>query len=106
MDELLAILAMHSSHQKAIEEMGELGAVPCLLSLIRECTCARNKENCIAILHSIYLNDRAKWKEMREEENTHGTISELAENGTSRAKRKASGILERLNRIVNIVHTS
>ncbi|KAG2672622.1 hypothetical protein I3760_13G050800 [Carya illinoinensis] len=105
-DELLAILAMLSSHQKAIEEMGELGAIPCLLSIIRESPCARNKENCIAILHSICLNDRTKWKEMREEENTHRTISDLAENGTSRAKRKASGILERLNRIVNIVHTS
>ncbi|KAG7946497.1 hypothetical protein I3843_14G042200 [Carya illinoinensis] len=105
-DELLAILAMLSSHQKAIEEMGELGAVPCLLSIIRESTCGRNKENCIAILHSICLNDRTKWKEMREEENAHRTISELAENGTSRAKRKACGILERLNRIVNIVHTS
>lgn len=105
-DELLAILAMLASHQKAIEEMGELGAVPCLLSIMRESTCGRNKENCIAILHTICSNDRTKWKEMREEENTYGTISELAENGTSRAKRKASGILERLNRIVNIMHTS
>lgn len=105
-DELVAILAMLSSHQKAIEEMGELGAVPCLLSIIRESTCGRNKENCIAILHTICLHDRTKWKELKEEENTHGTISDLAENGTSRAKRKASGILERLNRSVHIVHTS
>lgn len=105
-DELLAILAMLSNHPKAIEEMGEVGAVPCLLSIIRESSCGRNKENCIAILHSICLNDRTKWKEMREEENTYGTISDLAKNGTSRAKRKASSILERLNRIVNIIHTS
>ncbi|KAE8037815.1 hypothetical protein FH972_010370 [Carpinus fangiana] len=105
-DELLAILAMLSSHQKAIEEMGELGAVSCLLSIIRESSCGRNKENCIAILHTICLYDRTKWKEMREEENTHGTISELAENGTSRAKKKANDILGRLNRIVNIMHTS
>lgn len=105
-DELLAILAMLSSHQKAIAEMGELGAVSCLLSIIRESNCGRNKENCIAILHTICLNDRTKWREMREEENNHGTISELAENGSSRAKRKANDILERLNRIVNIMHTS
>lgn len=105
-DELLAILAMLSNHPKAIEEMGEVGAVPCLLSIIRESSCGRNKENCIAILHSICLNDRTKWKELREEENTYGTISDLAKNGTSRAKRKASSILERLNRIVNIMHTS
>jgi hypothetical protein len=105
-DELLAILAMLSNHQKAIEEMGDLGAVSCLLRIIRESSCGRNKENCIAILHTLCLNDRTKWKEMREEESTHGTISELAKNGTSRAKRKANDILERLNRIVNIMHTS
>lgn len=105
-DELLTILAMLSSHPKVVEEMGDLGAVPCLLSIIRESSCARNKENCIAILHTICLSDRTKWKVMREEEKAYGTISQLAQNGTSRAKRKASGILERLNRAVNITHTA
>ncbi|KAJ4829276.1 U-box domain-containing protein 9 [Turnera subulata] len=105
-DELLAILAMLSSNQKAVEEMGELGAVPCLLKIIRESNCERNKENCIAILHTICLNDRTKWKQMREEENAYGTISKLSRDGTSRAKRKASGIIERLNRAVNLTHTA
>ncbi|PQQ13781.1 U-box domain-containing protein 9 isoform X1 [Prunus yedoensis var. nudiflora] len=92
-DELLAILAMLSSHPKAVEEMGELGAVPCLLRVIRETNCGRNKENCIAVLHTICLNDRTKWKEIREEENTYGTISELAQNGTSRSKGKLVAFL-------------
>lgn len=105
-DELLAILAMLSTDQRAIEELGELGAVSCLLSIIRESSCARNKENCIAILHTICYNDRTKWREIREEEKTYGTISQLAQNGTSRAKRKASGILDRLNRAVNLTHTA
>ncbi|XVF32097.1 hypothetical protein REPUB_Repub17cG0052700 [Reevesia pubescens] len=105
-DELLAILAMLSSHQRAVEEMGELGAVPCLLRIVRESTCERSKENCIAILHIVCLNDRTKWKALREEESTHGTISKLAQDGTSRAKRKANGILERLRRAVNITHTA
>ncbi|KAB2074751.1 hypothetical protein ES319_A07G172300v1 [Gossypium barbadense] len=105
-DELLAILAMLSTHQRAIEEIGELGGVPCLLHIIRESTCERNKENCIAILHIVCLNDRTKWKALREEESTHGTISKLAQDGTSRAKRKANGILERLRRAVNITHTA
>lgn len=105
-DELLAILAMLSSNQRAVEELGDLGAVQCLLGIMRESSCARNKENCIAILHNICFNDRTKWKEMREEENTYGTISQLAKNGTSRAKRKASGILERLNRAYNLTHTA
>jgi hypothetical protein len=46
---ILAILAMLASHQKAIEEIGELGAVPCWLSIIRESICGRNEEkDCIA----------------------------------------------------------
>ncbi|KAK6163682.1 hypothetical protein DH2020_000546 [Rehmannia glutinosa] len=105
-DELLSILAMLSTNQRAIEEMGELGAVSCLLGIIRETSCARNKENCIAILYTICFNDRSKWKEMREEESINRTISQLARNGTTRAKRKANGILERLNRAVNITHTA
>ncbi|KAH8517612.1 hypothetical protein H0E87_005512 [Populus deltoides] len=105
-DELLAILAVLASHQKVVEELGNSGAVPCLLRIIRESTCDRNKENCIAILHTICLNDRTKWKVMRDEESSYGTISKLARHGTSRAKRKANGILERLNRAVNLTHTA
>ncbi|KAB5569789.1 hypothetical protein DKX38_003582 [Salix brachista] len=105
-DELLAILAVLASHQKVVDELGDLGAVPCLLRIIRESTCDRNKENCIAILHTICLNDRTKRRAMRDEESAYGTISKLARHGTSRAKRKANGILERLNRAVNLTHTS
>ncbi|CAK7349413.1 unnamed protein product [Dovyalis caffra] len=105
-DELLAILAILASHQKVVEELGDFGAVPCLLRIIRESTCERNKENCIAILHTICLNDRTKWKAIRDEERTYGTVSKLARDGTSRAKRKANGILERLNRAVNLTHTA
>lgn len=105
-DEFLAILAILSSHPRAVEEMGETGAVPSLLSVMRESDCARNKENCIATLYTICYGDRTKWKDMREEESMYGTISQLAQNGTSRSKRKASGILERLNRSVNLTHTA
>ncbi|XP_028800726.1 U-box domain-containing protein 9-like [Neltuma alba] len=105
-DELLAILALLSSHQKAVQDMVDLAAVPNLLSIMRESNCERNKENCIAILQTICQYDRAKLKEIKEEEITFKTITDLALNGTSRAKRKASGILERLNRAVNITHTA
>ncbi|KAF3625394.1 U-box domain-containing protein 9 [Capsicum annuum] len=105
-DELLAILAMLSNNQKAVEEMGDLGAVPCLLNIIRESSCARSKENCIAVLYTICCCDRTKWKTIRDEEKTYGTISELVQNGTARAKRKASSILDRLNKAVNLTHTA
>ncbi|XP_052187918.1 U-box domain-containing protein 9-like [Diospyros lotus] len=105
-DELLAVLAVLSSHEKAIEEMGELGAVPCLLSIIKENTCDRSKENCVAILYTICSKDRSKLWEIMEEENANGTISSLAQSGTPRAKRKANGILERLDKIISFAYTS
>ncbi|KAL8143802.1 hypothetical protein V2J09_016834 [Rumex salicifolius] len=105
-DELLAILAMLSTHQRTIEELGELGAVSCLLGIIRESSCAQNKENCIAILYSVCMNDRTKLREMRNEERAYSTLSKLGRDGTSRAKRKVNGILERLERAMLLTHTA
>ncbi|KAK9159790.1 hypothetical protein Syun_006131 [Stephania yunnanensis] len=108
-DELVTILALLANHQRAVDELGYLGAVSSMLSLIRdENICPRSKENCIAVLYSIALNDRTKWKEIREEESTNHTISLLVKNGTSRAQRKAAGLLERVNRGAagNFTHTA
>jgi len=54
----------------------------------------RSKENCVAILYIIFFNDKTKRKEIKDEI-ANGTLSKLAQCGTSRAKRKASGILDR-----------
>ncbi|KAK9726648.1 hypothetical protein RND81_05G228100 [Saponaria officinalis] len=105
-DELLAILAMLSTNQRAVEELPELGGVPVLLNVVRESACARNRENCIAILYMICTNDRTKLRDLREEERAYGTLSHLVQDGTSRAKRKASGILDRLNRALLTTHTA
>uniref|UniRef100_A0A2C9VCA8 RING-type E3 ubiquitin transferase n=1 Tax=Manihot esculenta TaxID=3983 RepID=A0A2C9VCA8_MANES len=105
-DELLAILAMLASHQKAVEETRELGAVSCLLSIIRRGTSERNKEYCAAILHTVCLNDRTTWREFKDEENGNHTLSKLAVNGNSRARRKAKGILERLVSADIIIHNA
>ncbi|KAJ0244344.1 U-box domain-containing protein 9 [Hirschfeldia incana] len=105
-DELLAILAMLVTHWKAVEELGELGGVFWLLKITRESECKRNKENAIVILHTICFSDRTKWKEIKEEESSHGTITRLAREGTSRAQRKANGILDRLRKAMNLTHTA
>lgn len=104
--ELLAILALLSVHQKAVDEMDELNVVPLLLSIIKESSCENSKENCIAILYTTCYNDRVKLREIKAEEAKNGTISRLARMGTSRARRKANGILERLNRYALITHTA
>ncbi|KAJ7973584.1 RING-type E3 ubiquitin transferase [Quillaja saponaria] len=105
-DELLAIIALLSSHPKAVEDMSEIGAVPCLLEIIRVSTSERTKENCVAILYSICFNDRTTWRDIRQEEKINNTISKLAQSGTSRAKRKANGILERLSKGPSLTHTA
>lgn len=96
-DELLAILALLSTHREAVEEMCDLDTVPCLLNIMRESESEINRENCVAILYTICNRDGTKMKEIREEENANGTLSMLAQCGTSRAQRKAKCILEGLN---------
>ncbi|CAG7868857.1 unnamed protein product [Brassica rapa] len=105
-DELLAILAMLVTHWKAVEELGDLGGVSWLLKITRESECKRNKENAIVILHTVCFSDRTKWKEIKEEESSYGTITKLAREGTSRAQRKANGILDRLRKAMNLTHTA
>ncbi|GMH02461.1 hypothetical protein Nepgr_004300 [Nepenthes gracilis] len=87
-DELLEILTMPSTHQKVVEELGEIGADQCLLPIIRETPCDQTKENCIAILHPLSMNDQIKLRETRQKENAFGTLSQLARDETLRAKKK------------------
>lgn len=96
-DELLALLALLSTHSKAVEALGNHGAVPFLLELLRESISERSKENCVAVLCTIFFNDKTRRKEIKDDEIANGTLSKIAQCGTLRAKRKASGILDRLN---------
>ncbi|KAF3780331.1 U-box domain-containing protein 9 [Nymphaea thermarum] len=100
-DESLAILAILSSNQQALEEIGRNGGTRCVLDIIRESTSGRNRENAVAVLHAVCWNDRTKLKEVREEEDENGSLTVLSQNGTSRARRKAASILERLRRVAN-----
>nr|XP_019702381.1 U-box domain-containing protein 9 isoform X1 [Elaeis guineensis] len=93
----LAILTLLSGDPDAMEQIAENG-MPCLLGIMRESTCDRNKENAVAAVFAVCLHDRWMLREVGKEENLHGTISALAQNGTTRARRKATGILERLKK--------
>ncbi|XP_050382627.1 U-box domain-containing protein 9-like [Argentina anserina] len=103
---LLTTLAIISTNQKAIQDLCDLGAVSCLIKIIRESDCERNKENCIVIIYNICFRSRSKLKEIKDEEMANGTVSRLAQSGTSRAKRKATGILARLNKTGSITNTA
>ncbi|TXG66212.1 hypothetical protein EZV62_007487 [Acer yangbiense] len=95
-EELLAILALLSSQEEAVEEMGKLGAVSHLLTILKKSNCPRTKENCVAILYDICLKDPTNLDDIRLDERKNNTLGNmLIEGETSRAKRKASGILKR-----------
>jgi hypothetical protein len=105
-DECLAILALLSSDHETVEEIGEAGGVASMLCIIKEDQCKRNKENAAAVLFSICMYDRRKLREVAEDEKQSGSLALLAQNGTSRARRKAAAILEKLKRIMIYIHHS
>jgi hypothetical protein len=97
-DESLALLAMVAAHHEAAEAMGNAGAVSCLMDIIKDGSQhPRNKENAVVTLQAICLNDRSHFKKMRGDRNgCINALIDLSESGTSRAKRKASAILDRM----------
>ncbi|XP_038890637.1 U-box domain-containing protein 9-like [Benincasa hispida] len=105
-DELISILALLSTDVNAIDEMCKLNAVPCMLGIIRETDSQRVKENCALMLLAICTTDQSQLKKIRKDENENGTISELSKIGNSRARRKASSILDRLHRAGSRTHTA
>ncbi|KAL0358733.1 UNVERIFIED_CONTAM: U-box domain-containing protein 9 [Sesamum angustifolium] len=106
-DEMLAILATLSSHQHAVEEMDEHGMIFCLFEMLRENNISeQSKEHCVAIIYAMCFSDRTKLRKIREVDDAYETLHRVARTGTSRAKRKASSILERLNRFAFVSHTA
>ncbi|KAJ9547932.1 hypothetical protein OSB04_020475 [Centaurea solstitialis] len=105
-EESLPILDMLSNNRRAIEEMHDFGAVSVLIALMKESSSEQEKENCIATLYNICYNDRTKWKELRDEEKAYKILSELVQNGTKRAKRKAGELRDRVCGSVNRTHTT
>ncbi|KAA0061413.1 U-box domain-containing protein 9-like [Cucumis melo var. makuwa] len=105
-DKLISILALLCTDVKAIDEMCKFDVVPCMLRFIRETESQRIKENCASILFAICTTDQSQLRKIQEDENKNETILELSKNGNSRASRKATGILERMQRAASRTHTS
>lgn len=104
--ESLAILALVSGHKEVAEEIVEADGVTFLLEIVRESSCARNKENAVVVIYSVCVDHRMKLREIGEEETLYGTISDLVTTGSSRARRKATGILERIRKTTHTTHYS
>ncbi|CAL5426986.1 unnamed protein product [Camellia sinensis] len=93
---LLTVLTLLSSQQQAVEELGELGAVPWLLKIMRTTNDETNMVNCAAILLDICKRDNSKRKEMWEAETATGTISRVAVSKNPKASRNGNAILDKL----------
>ncbi|XP_022744040.1 U-box domain-containing protein 9-like [Durio zibethinus] len=105
-DELLGILALLSTHHNAIDELGEPDTLRCLLQIIKDSGSERTKENCVAILYNVCSKDLTLLMVISAEEIQKHTLAELADTGTTRARRKASGIIAKIHKAFPTVHTA
>ncbi|XP_062185728.1 U-box domain-containing protein 9-like [Phragmites australis] len=105
-DESLAILALLSSNHEMVEIITEFDGTACMLRAIKDSECSRNKENAVVVLFSICTYNRTKLKEVDADECINGSLALLVRNGTSRARRKAAAILEKMKRTMHNRHSS
>ncbi|KAL3530738.1 hypothetical protein ACH5RR_010060 [Cinchona calisaya] len=97
-DEALAILAILASHPEGKAAIGSAEAVPVLVDVIGNGS-PRNKENAAAVLVHLCSGDQQHLVEAQEL-GVMGHLLDLAQNGTERGRRKATQLLERMNRFV------
>ncbi|KAK4375133.1 hypothetical protein RND71_005810 [Anisodus tanguticus] len=95
-DEALAILAILSSHPEGKTTIGAAGAVPVLVNVITNGS-PRNKENAAAVLVHLCSGDQHHLVDVQEL-GVMGPLLDLVQNGTERGRRKATQLLERINR--------
>lgn len=96
-DEALAILAILSSHPEGKVAIGQADPIPVLVEVIRTSS-PRNRENAAAILWSLCTGD-GQYLKLAKDLGAEEVLRELSESGTDRAKRKASSVLELLQRV-------
>lgn len=96
-DEALAILAILASHLEGKVAIGQADPVPVLVEVIRTGS-PRNRENAAAILWSLCTGD-VQYLKLAKDLGAEEVLRELSETGTDRAKRKASSVLELLQRV-------
>jgi len=100
-DESLAILTILSSHEEGARAIGEARALSLLMEYIKAEGSPRNRENAVVILSALCSNDPRYLKEMKNSDRGGGytqALIDLSLTGTSRARRKANALLDRIQR--------
>ncbi|KAG4394353.1 hypothetical protein GLYMA_20G013200v4 [Glycine max] len=96
-DEALTIMSVLASHQEAKVAIVKASTIPVLIDLLRT-GLPRNKENAAAILLALCKRD-ADNLACISRLGALIPLSELARNGTERAKRKATSLLEHIHKL-------
>lgn len=99
-DEALAILAILASNSEGRAAIGAAKSVPILVNLIGTGS-PRNRENAAAVLVHLCMGDKRHLVEAKEL-GVIGLLMDLAENGTDRGKRKATQLLDQINRFTEL----
>ncbi|XP_050368527.1 U-box domain-containing protein 13 [Argentina anserina] len=97
-DEALAILAILSSHPEGKAAIGAAEAVPVLVEVIGNGS-PRNRENAAAVMVHLCSGDPQHLVDAQEL-GVMSSLLDLQQNGTDRGKRKATQLLERMNRFI------
>lgn len=95
-DESLAILAILASNSEGRAAIRAAESLPVLVDFIATGS-PRNKENATAVLVHLCTGDKRHLVEAKEL-GVIGLLIDLAENGTDRGKRKATQLLDQINR--------
>ncbi|KAF7827691.1 U-box domain-containing protein 11 [Senna tora] len=96
-DEALTIMSVLASHQEAKAAIVKAGTIPVLIDLLRT-GLPRNKENAAAILLALCKRDTDNLICISRL-GAAIALTELAQSGTERAKRKATSLLEHLRKL-------
>ncbi|KAK4254958.1 hypothetical protein QN277_008026 [Acacia crassicarpa] len=97
-DEALAILAILASHPEGKIAIGAAEAVPVLVGVIGNGS-PRNKENAAAVLVHLCSGDQ-QYLVQAQDLGVMAPLTDLAQNGTDRGKRKAAQLIERMSRFL------
>lgn len=100
-DESLAILTVLSSHEEGAKVIGDAGVLSLLMEYIKSEGSPRNRENAVVILFAVCANDPRYLKEVKNSDKggrDMQALMDLSLTGTSRARRKANALLDRLQK--------
>eukprot|EP01018_Ginkgo_biloba_P024928 Gb_24091 [translate_table: standard] len=98
-DESLVILAILSSHREGVKAIGQGGGLSMLMDFMKQSS-PHNQENAVVILLALCAYESSYMRDVRNNDVGEGYMAlvDLSLTGTSRARRKANDLLDRMKK--------